>query len=93
MSLVVRQPDTLFLPPSIVPKWRGLRGLVEHLRLAVQALLPVGRGELVHALAGLRPRLTVQPSAVAVQLRRALEQLLGDLAERLWQYRVSDTLI
>ena len=27
--LVVRTPDTLFLPPSIVPKWRGLRGLEE----------------------------------------------------------------
>ena len=29
MFLVVRPPDTLFLPPSIVPKWRGLRGLAE----------------------------------------------------------------
>ena len=25
--MVVRPPDTLFLPPSTVPKWRGLRGL------------------------------------------------------------------
>ena len=25
--LVVRPPVTLFLPPSIVPKWHGLRGL------------------------------------------------------------------
>ena len=30
MSLVVRPPDTLILPPLIVPKWRGLRGLEEH---------------------------------------------------------------
>ena len=32
MFLVVRPADTLFLPPSIVPKWRGLRGLVVHAR-------------------------------------------------------------
>ena len=36
MFLVVRPPDTLFLPPSIVPKWRGLRGLAE-----LRAVAPV----------------------------------------------------
>ena len=36
MFLVVRPPDTLFLPPSTVPKWRGLRGLEVLLDLIAQ---------------------------------------------------------
>ena len=67
MSLVVRPPDALFLPPSIVPKWRGLRGLViphlrrqlrEDPRLVVRAVLRelelvVLHDRLHHALANL----------------------------------------
>ena len=35
MFLVVHPPDTLFLPPSIVPKWHGLRGLARGQQRAV----------------------------------------------------------
>ena len=49
MSLVVRPPDALFLPPSIPSKWRGLRGLVE---LAQQLGAP-RRSFLIARLPGL----------------------------------------
>ena len=39
MFLVVRPPEKLLLPPSIVPKWRGLRGLVRALLRAAEGLL------------------------------------------------------
>ena len=66
MSLVVRPPDALFLPPSIVPKWRGLRGLEVPEALAPAALAeeerhqrPAGRGLPVEVLQP-RPLLGVE---------------------------------
>ena len=42
MFLVVRPPGTLFLPPSIVTKWRGLRGLDARRRVRDVLLLRPG---------------------------------------------------
>ena len=74
MFLVVRPPDTLFLPPSIVPKWRGLRGL--------DALLLAERGRRLRvALRGdvrLQPRdLLPQHSVLRLDLRKHEERMTG----------------
>ena len=67
MFLVVRPPDTLFLPPSIVPKWRGLRGL------------EVRRGGLRGVLQ--RPQAVFERECSAVLGGRAMLLLLGARAE------------